>query len=457
MSVRGDARAGSAAAKGCADQEMRNRKSSESNRPYLKALVARSNGDMFELDDYAATGMSGERMAVLTVDSTRNLPFGSELMMLPDRVPILFHTGKKQFEAVAEDPLAPGQPIYPVAAFNSPGYAVTGICAYSERPRAGWLPLFSYGAVGWHRNRFRSAVFQVDRERRQDLRLMKKAAVRAGIHQKRRQMPGNRLRLHLETCALTYACPAGKNFFLGRYEAPLPTSRRCNAGCLGCISQQNNSAVPCTQQRIDFTPTPEEISEVALSHIHKVPRGIVSFGQGCEGEPLTACNVIEPAIRRIRAATTRGTIHLNTNGSRPDLLEKLFDAGLDSMRVSLNSVQERYYNGYFRPRGYRFADVGQGIDAALDKGLFVSLNYLHCPGVTDTEGEMRAFKRFLRKHPVHMIQWRNLNMDPLRYWNAMDNLHPLGDATGMRHLFSDIRKAFPGLRHGYFNPPKETF
>ena len=457
MSGRGDVRAASAEAKGRADQEMKNRKSSESNRSYLKALVARSNGDVFELEDYAATGMSGERMAVLTADSTRNLPFGSELMMLPDRVPILFHTGKERFEAVAENPLKPGQPVYPVAAFNSPGYVVTGICAYSERPRAGWLPLFSYGAVGWHRDRFRSAVFQVDRERRQDLRLMKKAAVRAGIQLKREQMPENRLRQHLEKCALTYACPAGKNFFLGRYEAPLPTSRRCNAGCLGCISLQNNHSVPCTQQRIDFTPSPEEISEVALSHIRKVPRGVVSFGQGCEGEPLTAADVIEPAIRRVRAATSRGTIHLNTNGSRPDLLEKLFDAGLDSVRVSLNSVQERYYNGYFRPRGYRFTDVVRGIDAALNKGLFVSLNYLHCPGFTDATGEMRAFKRFLREHPVHMIQWRNLNMDPLRYWNAMKDLHPLGAAVGMHQLFSDIRKVFPGLRHGYFNPPKETF
>ena len=34
----------------------------------------------------------------------------------------------------------------------------------------------------------------------------------------------NRLFRHLETCALTYGCPAAKNLFLCRYEAPLPTS-----------------------------------------------------------------------------------------------------------------------------------------------------------------------------------------------------------------------------------------
>jgi pyruvate-formate lyase-activating enzyme len=437
--------------------QMRNRQTPGKNLSYLKALVAGTSGEVFELEDYAAVAMSGDQMAVLTVDRTRNMPFGSELMLLPDRVPILFHLGKMRFETLAEHPQVPGQPVYPVAAFNSPGYVVTGISAYVERTRAGWLPLFSYGAVGWHRGRFRSAVFQVDRERRQDLRLMKKGRVTAGIREKRRQMPGNRLRQHLEKCALTYACPAAKNFFLGRIEAPLPTSRHCNARCLGCISQQRAGRVSCTQERIGFTPTPEEISELALAHIQAGRRRIVSFGQGCEGEPLTAFRVIEPAIRQVRAATARGTVHLNTNGSCPELLEKLFESGLDSVRVSLNSVQEKYYNGYFRPRDYRFVDVLRGIDAALNRGKFVSLNYLHCPGVTDTAEEMQALVDFLRKHPVHMIQWRNLNIDPLRYRHAMAKLDPPGASIGMRRLYTDIREKFPGLRHGYFNPPRETF
>ena len=436
---------------------MRHRLTAEKDPSYLAALVADRNGDVFELEGYAAAGMAGDRMMALTTGNTVSMPFGSELMMLPDRVPILFHIGKKRFETLAENPQVPGQPVYPVAAFNSPGYVITGISAYAERPNAGWLPLFSYGAVGWHRGRFRSAIFQVDREKRQDLRLMKPQKVAAGIEEKRKRMPNNRLRLHLEKCALTYGCPAGKNFFLGRYEAPLPTSHLCNARCLGCISQQRSGLVPCTQERIGFTPTPKEISEVALAHIQKVTRSIVSFGQGCEGEPLTAYSVIEPAIRHMRAATDKGTIHLNTNGSRPDLLEKLFDAGLDSMRVSINSVQEQCYNGYFRPRGYRFADVVKGIDAALGRNKFVSLNYLQCPGFTDSVRELQALIDFVREHPVHMIQWRNLNIDPIRYWHAMTKSGARGDAIGMRRLYDEIRAKYPKLRHGYFNPPKETF
>ena len=143
-----------------------------------------------------------------------------------------------------QTPTRPKEDIYPVAAFNSPGYILTHTCAYKERKGADYLPLFSYGAVGWHRGRFQSAVIQVDREPRQDLRLMPLDKIKAGVDRERKAMPGNRLRAHLEKCALTYGCPAGKNFFLERYEAPLPTSTTCNARCLGCISLQPDTGIP---------------------------------------------------------------------------------------------------------------------------------------------------------------------------------------------------------------------
>ena len=424
------------------------------NKPLLTALVANRQGEIFELEGYAAVAMAGRLRQPMQFAETRNLPHGSELMMLPDRHPILYNINKRRFETLLVNPHKKDEPVFPVAAFNSPGFVVSGISAYEENQRAGYLPLFSYGAVGWHRGKFRSAVFQVDREKRQDLRQMQASDVRAGIQVMRRQMPSNRLRAHLEKCALTYGCPAGKNFFLGRYEAPLPTAQRCNARCLGCLSLQKNNRIPHSQNRITFTPAPEEIAEVALAHIARVKNGVVSFGQGCEGDPLMAADVIEKAIRQIRSETGRGTINLNTNGSRPDLLERLFDAGLDSMRVSLNSVRETPYHAYFRPKGYCFSDVVRGIDMAVGRGRFVSINYLNCPGFTDTPDETKALMRFMRQHPVSMIQWRNLNFDPLRYWQAMAvSVRPMG----MQRLFESVCRSFPDLKHGYFNPPKEKF
>jgi pyruvate-formate lyase-activating enzyme len=424
---------------------------------WLTAVVADADGRIFDLPGYAAVGMAGEELTPLSREQTIGMPFGSELMYLPDRIPVLFNLAGGDLEEVPENPHAPGEVIYPVAVFNSPGHVITRASAYRERPRARSLPLFSYGAVGWRRGKFWSAALVVDREPRQDLRRMPLAEVRAGVKKLRKVMPKNRLREHLETCALTYGCPAGKNFFLGRYEAPLPTAVACNARCLGCLSLQKNSGVSCTQERIAFTPTAEEIAEVALHHIGRVKKAVVSFGQGCEGEPLSASRVIAPAIRLIRAETGRGTINLNTNASRPDAVGRLCDAGLDSIRVSLNSVRPECYAAYFRPKGYTFADVLRSIDTALEKGKFVSINYLNSPGFTDTPEEAEAFLAFKEDHPIHMIQWRNLNYDPIRYWKAMDAVAPLGEPIGMQALIQGIRSSYPSLKFGYFNPPREKY
>ena len=264
-------------------------------------------------------------------------------------------------------------------------------------------------------------------------------------------MPKNRLRKHLETCALVYGCPAAKNFFIGRYEAPLPTSRHCNARCLGCISKQENSGIRCSQERIIFTPKPEEIAQVALEHINKVEKAIVSFGQGCEGEPLLAFNAIEPGIKLIRSKTSKGTINLNTNASMPELIKKLFSSGLDSIRVSMNSVQKKYYNAYFRPVSYCFEDVLKSIEIAKEMDKFVSINYLNCPGFTDTLEEEAALIKFISKFNIDLIQWRNLNYDPLKYYKAMfaSEIYP---TKGVKNLLFNIKKSFPKLRYGYFNP-----
>ncbi|MBT8351387.1 MAG: radical SAM protein [Deltaproteobacteria bacterium] len=422
----------------------------------ISAVVANLKGEIFELEGYSAIGMAGSALVPLTLGETINLPFGSELMFLPDRKPILYNMLNDRIETLSENPLVPGEKIFPVAAFSSPGYVNSYITAYEEK-NATYLPLFSYGAVGWEKGKFRSTSILVDKEKRQDLRLMQREDVVDGVYRLRKKMPSNRLRAHLEKCALTYGCPAGKNFFLGRYEAPLPTSKHCNARCLGCISLQKNDEIPNSQDRISFIPSPEEIAEVALEHILNVKNSVVSFGQGCEGDPLLAADVIGPAVQMIRAKTSHGTININTNGSRPRIVEKLFNAGLDSMRISLNSVRKECYNAYFRPQSYSFSDVLQGIDMGLDRGLFVSINYLNCPGFTDTPEEIEQLVSFIEKHPINMIQWRNLNFDPVRYWKMMNRVAKHSKPVGMKKLLKQIKKTFPNLKHGYFNPQKEKF
>jgi wyosine [tRNA(Phe)-imidazoG37] synthetase (radical SAM superfamily) len=41
-----------------------------------------------------------------------------------------------------------------------------------------------------------------------------------------------------------------------------------------------------------------------------------SFGQSCEGEPLMQADLLCEVIANVRKRTKRGTIHVNTNGTR---------------------------------------------------------------------------------------------------------------------------------------------
>ena len=417
----------------------------------LTGLVANAQGEIFELEGYAAVGMQKDLYTILKISTTTALPFGGELMYLPARSPILFNMTSNDFEVLEVNPFNHAETIFPVAAFNSPGYVNTAMSAYVEKEHSEHLPLFSYGAVGWYLQGFRSAVVRVDEEDRQDLRKMPQQKILRSIKKIKKQLPENRLRVHLEKCALEYGCPAAKNFFLGRYEAPLPTSRHCNAACLGCLSHQT-ADIPVSQERINFKPTPEEIAAIACFHFARIKNPIASFGQGCEGDPLKAVDVIEPAIHLIRSNTDKGTINMNTNGSKIKVVKKLLKAGLDSIRISMNSVRSSCYEQYFRPQDYSFKDVIKSIDHAIAAGKFVSLNYLNMPGFTDTPEEIQALLEFIRKHPINMIQWRNLNYDPLRYLNKMpESGHPLGMAAVIKQVSAE------GVQTGYFNPAKENF
>ena len=419
--------------------------------------MAAENGDIFELEGYGAVGMSNNTPVVLKKEKTLPMPHGSELMMLPQRKPVVYNIVLDKFEIIEHNPFNPVEKIFPVAVFNSPGYVNRHFCAYDDQGIKNLLPLFSYGATGFGKNSFRSSAILVDSEPRQDLRQMPHKGIVQGTDRMQKKYPDNRLMRHLETCALEYGCPAGKNFFLQRYEAPLPTATTCNANCLGCISLQTKDNLCACQDRISFTPDSREIAQVSLEHIFNVKNSVVSFGQGCEGEPLTAFKAIEPAIQLIRKKTGKGTINLNTNASLPYHVEQLCKAGLDSMRVSMNSVRENCYKAYFRPKSYQFADVLKSIETAKQHGKFVAVNYLNCPGFTDSQKEFQALKTFIKKYNIDMIQWRNLNFDPNKYCEIMSKAEDCGKPLGMETVISQLKDEFPKLIHGYFNPPKSSW
>ncbi len=395
---------------------------------------------------FNACGQAGSFLSVLAGKDLIPLPKGSNLYLLPDRQPIAFNPQTNSFQAI-DDHLA-------VAAFLPPGYTQLFTTAYKETAGAELLPLFAYTPVAYYKNAFYVPAVHIDKRKNHDITLTDWGRVDRKINSFRKLR--NRLIPHLISCAKCHGCPNAINFFLGKLECPLPVSPGCNARCLGCISLQAKGSCPSTQSRLKFTPKPEEIAEIALMHIGTASKPIVSFGQGCEGEPLLAAATIRKAIRLIRSQTPHGTIHMNTNGSLTNELELLFDAGLDSIRVSLNSAQSHIYTRYYAPRGYTFNAVKRSILTAKKHKKFVALNYLTMPGLTDREDEFNALHGLLSATNPDMIQWRNLNYDPQRYFKKL-NLRSSSRLLGIKDLIVAVKENFPMLRYGYFNIPKEDY
>jgi len=410
-----------------------------------RPLVANASGEIVDLPGLRAAARAGDDLFALDPADLVPLPEASELLFLPARTPWAFDGEKR---AAQDDSLA-------VAAFLPPGWTALALSAFRREPGAPLLPLYAYTAVCWHRGRICAAARRVDDDPKHDPQAFSRDEVKRRVTAWKRRLPENRLvRHHGERCALEWGCPNAQNLFLGRFEAPIALARSCNAACLGCISEQPAGTVPSPQTRLDFKPTLDEILELAVPHLERAPRAMVSFGQGCEGEPLLEAERIEQAIRAIRARTRRGSLHLNTNGSRPDALARLADAGLDSVRVSTNGACEETYAPYYRPRTYRFADVVESLRVARARGLFTSLNLLSFPGISDRADEAESLLELARETGLGMIQWRCLNVDPDWYMELYAG-RPRAPRLGMRALLERIRQAAPNLRFGYFNPPAD--
>lgn len=383
------------------------------------------------------------------------LPPESELFLLPGRRAVGYNTGARAMEA---------RDLPPVAAFVSPGYTLDAHPAYVEDSSAPVLPLFAYGAVGYARGRFWVCARKVDNDPRQRFEGISQERIEKNCRRLLREYPGNRLAGHIiNNCVRRYACPAARNFALGRYEAPLPTSRMCNARCMGCISSpQADSPLSSTPQcRLDFTPSPEEIVEIMCIHERREKkRPIYSFGQGCEGDPLLNAPLLAKSIRLFRSMLNKGggtgTVNCNTNGSLPDAVEQLARSGLTSMRISLNSARIPLYEAYYRPQGYSLEDVCASMRTARRHGVFVSLNLLYFPGITDTPAELDALARLVAGSGVSMIQWRNLNIDPRWYLDvanaALGRRQKSTIPMGLSSFMAALEKRCPWLLHGYFNP-----
>jgi wyosine [tRNA(Phe)-imidazoG37] synthetase (radical SAM superfamily) len=416
----------------------------------FKLLLAEPSGRVIEHPWLLATTRSDESLAP-ALGHPIPLPEGGRLAHLPGRVPVGADPDSGQLVPLTHFEHQ-GRRFVPhaVGAVLPPGYTRT-LLPGEVKQGGPVLPQWAYTAAAWSPRG--PVVWALRTERRTHWRSDRFSTpeLRPQIETHFARLPDNAVLRQLKTCALVYRCFTSQNTFYGRDEGAIPASVMCNAACVGCISEQPPSGPPASHQRLEHGPTAEEMAAVGIWHLeHATGRTMISFGQGCEGEPLTRWPVIAEAIRRIRARTRRGSINLNTNGSLTRGLGALLDAGLDAVRISLNSAHPELYAAYYQPRHFAWDDVEASVALARRKQAYLALNLLVFPGVTDREGEVEALCRLVRRYRVDQVQTRPLAIDPLQYVELARGTGAGGAALGVPELLRRLQRAQPGLVVGNF-------
>lgn len=420
------------------------------NLPYM--LYADKDGQIYDHPYFRMAGFSGSNPVVLEEEDLMPMPKFSKLFFIPDCPPIGLDQSSGELKTVSEIEVdGVVTKCFAVAAFLEPGLVRSHLPAVDYGPKSYILPMWAYTAVGFRDERYWTASFRIEYNHKWDPRNYDDRELIPAIEKFQKEQPGWPLVDHLINCATKNHCFAAKNLFLRRWEAPLPVSQTCNAACLGCLSLQPDLSCEASHERISFTPSKEEIVALAVKHLNQAPEAIVSFGQGCEGEPLMEHSLIADSIREIRRKTNKGTINLNTNGSWPERMSAVAKSGLDSVRISLNSARPEFYKAYCRPKNYDLTDVAASISLSKEMGLYTMINYLVFPGITDQEEEIEALSDLIEKTGINFIHLKNLDIDPHLYLEKMPASN--SPAMGMKQMVAILEKEFPDTKLGYFNRP----
>ena len=410
--------------------------------PYL--VYSSPNGEIHEETHLRALSFDGRP---LEASDLIPAPDGVTFSMMPERLAV----GQKRN---GEHSVLPSTRGWALAALLPIGYTRTLLPAYEKAPNAEPLPFFGYSAVAGMNGRLYLAALKTDEPRKWHPRSFPRPKLERLVQEKQAAYPHNRVIAQHAHCALDYSCPTASNLFFGRWEMAIAVSPGCNSRCIGCISkQEEDEGLISPQDRLTFVPTVDEIVEVALPHLESAEDAIVSFGQGCEGEPLLQWRRIEQAIKAIRERTDKGVLNINSNSSNPRWLQRLYDAGLDTLRTSTISGHPETYTAYYRPIGYSFEDVKESLKRASDSGLYSSINLLCFPGMIDREREVEALITLIKETNLKLIQLRNLNIDPEVLLPRMPALDTMGKALGMRTMIEMLKHEVPDVEIGNFSRP----
>ena len=404
----------------------------------VRLLFSRSCGEWLDFQPLQMLGRLGDELVVPEDRELMPMPEGATLTMIPGRHCIGMDE-KGEIVALSKNPYNQDEDeeIFAVAALLPQGFTRTLLPAITDTGSI--LPLLGYTAVGVDDNgQLMVAAMQTDEDERWNPRIYNTPELEELIVERLAEFPDNPTVKQLAKCSLEYGCFTAQNIMYRRFEGGLPVSPACNADCVGCISLQPAVCCPSPQNRITSAPPADDVAAVAIAHLKAADHAIVSFGQGCEGEPSLQGALIAEIIKKVRAETKRGTINMNTNAGSLENMKKIVDAGIDSLRVSMISAVPENYEKYHRPKNYSFEDVRSSIAYAHEHGVRITLNYLVYPGFNDRLSELEALIDLCEEFGVAQIQLRNLNIDPQVMTALYGSGEPLGVPTMLEVLTANL-------------------
>jgi cyclic pyranopterin phosphate synthase len=163
---------------------------------------------------------------------------------------------------------------------------------------------------------------------------------------------------------------------------------RCIYRCIYCKPEEHFNFIP-HQEILRYEEIIEIIKEAVNLGITKV--------RITGGEPLVRKGVVD-FIKKLREIKKLEDISLTTNGFfLSEYAEKLKDAGLNRVNISLDSLQEEKYKKI--TRGGSLEKALKGIDSALKAGLLpIKINTVLIRGINDEEVE--NFVRLTLERPL---------------------------------------------------------
>ncbi|MBA7569171.1 GTP 3',8-cyclase MoaA [Candidatus Atribacteria bacterium 1244-E10-H5-B2] len=165
---------------------------------------------------------------------------------------------------------------------------------------------------------------------------------------------------------------------------------RCNYRCIYCKPEEQFEFIP-HEEILRYEEIVEIIEEAVNLGVTKV--------RITGGEPLVRKGVVD-FIKKLKEIKKLEDISLTTNGFfLSEYAEKLKDAGLNRVNISLDSLQEEKYKRI--TRGGSLEKALRGIDSALKAGLLpIKINIVLIKGINDDEVE--DFVRLTLGRPLNI-------------------------------------------------------